>query len=420
MKKIAFLLLIFLLAASAYRFPEFLHEGEKGPFQISLPGADASGAYLTTDHNNNPVLSWVQQVSPGNYRMFYATSFDGGHTFEKPKWITSSKGIYPHDENLSKIIYRKNGDMMAIFAVSNPSKENKFAGLLYYTQSFNNGLVWTEPKQLSPAKSFSNDERYFDMTLLDDGEIAVVWLDSRKPGRATSAEHNHDGMHMAEGSAIYFSKTDHRNGFTEETRIAESTCQCCRTKLFSDESGKLHLTYRAILNDSIRDMVHSVSMDNGKSFSSPERISPDNWVIRGCPHTGPTMTGNQTGMHFSWYTMGTGNGIYYCNSIDDKNFSTKEYVSLSSSAKHPQIIANKKGKLAIVWDELNAEGNFRIGIQTRDVNGKFLKTGFLTPKTMNASHPVALSSGPNGILVAYTKKSGDQNEVFYDWKSLGE
>lgn len=170
MKKTSFLLFIFLLAVSAYRFPDYLPEGERGPFQISLPGADASGAYLTTDNNNNPVLSWVQQVSPDNYRMFYATSFDGGHTFEKAKWITTSKGIYPHDENLSKIIYRKNGDMMAIFAVQNPSKENKFAGLLYYTQSFDNGLVWTEPKQLSPAKSLSNDERYFDMTLLPDGK----------------------------------------------------------------------------------------------------------------------------------------------------------------------------------------------------------------------------------------------------------
>ncbi|WP_159467403.1 sialidase family protein [Dyadobacter sp. 3J3] len=420
MKRISFLLCLFLFVASAYRFPDLMPEGEKGPFQISLPGADASGAYLTTDNNNNPVLSWVQQVSPDNYRMFYASSFDGGHTFEKARWITTSKGIYPHDENMSKIIYKKNGDMMAIFAVSNPGKENKYAGLLYYTQSFDNGLVWTEPKQLSPAKSYSNDERYFDMTLLPDGEVGVVWLDSRKPDVTTVTVHKHEGMDMSEGSAIYFSKTDHRKGFIEETRIAESACQCCRTKLFLDESGKLHLTYRAILNDSIRDMVHSVSLDNGKLFSAPGRISADNWVIRGCPYTGPTMTGNSAGMHFAWYTMGTGKGIFYCNSTGDKNFSTKESISSSASAKHPQIIANKKGKLTIVWDELNDEGNFRIGIQTRDVNGKLLKTGFLTPKTINAKHPVALPSGPNGILVAFTKKTGDQNQVFYDWKSLGE
>ncbi|MBE9462815.1 sialidase family protein [Dyadobacter subterraneus] len=420
MKKISFLLFIFLFAASAYRCPDFFSEGERGPFPISLPDGDASGAYLTIDNNTNPVLSWVQQVSPNNYRMFYAVSFDGGHTFEKPKWITTSKGIYPHDENLSKLIYRKNGDMIAIFAVSNPSKENKFAGLLYYTQSFDNGLVWTEPKQLSPAKSESNDERYFDMTLLPDGEVGVVWLDSRKPGKAMTSGHDHERMDMMEGSSIYFSKTDHRNGFIEESRIAESSCQCCCTKLLTDESGELHLTYRAILNDSIRDMVHSVSTDNGKTFSKPDRISADNWVIRGCPHTGPAMTGNQSGLHFAWYTMGTGKGIFYCNTTDDKNFSPKESISASASAKHPQIISNKKGKLAIVWDELNEEGNSRIGIQTRDMNGKLLKTGFLTPKTVNATFPVALPSGPNGILVAYTKKTGDKNQVFYDWKSLGE
>lgn len=386
---------------------------------ISLPKGDASGAYLTTDQSGNPVLSWVQKVSTDQYKLYYSVSKDGGRSFSESKEIPASRGIYPHDENLSKIIYKKNGDMLAIFAVSNPSKENKYAGLLYYTQSFDKGATWTDAKQLSPAKSYSNDERYFDMTLLPDGEIGVVWLDSRKPAQAGQHQHegHHEGMSM-EGSALYFSKTEQKEGFVNETRVAESTCQCCRTKLFVDKTGKLHLTYRAILSDSIRDMVHSLSADNGKTFSAAKRISADNWVIRGCPHTGPTMTGNEQGMHFAWYTMGGGKGIYYCNSRDGQNFSTRESISTSASAKHPQIAANANGQLAIVWDELTGEGNFRIGLQTRTESGKLLKTGFVTAANVNATHPVALASGQAGLLIAYTKKDGDHSQVFYDFRQL--
>jgi ribosomal protein S8 len=405
------------LITSAFCFSNPQTDIKPGPKQISLTNGDASGAYLTTDQSGNPVLSWVQQVSKDQFKMYYAVSKDGGRSFPVSKEIPTSAGIYPHDENLSKIIFKKNGDMLAIFAVSNPSKENKYAGLLYYTQSFDKGHTWTEPKQLSPAKSFSDDERYFDMTLLPDGEVGVVWLDSRKPAQTGEHQHagHHEGMSM-EGSSIYFAKTEKKEGFVKETRVAESTCQCCRTNLYTDKMGKLHLTYRAILSDSIRDMVHSVSMDNGQTFSSAKRISADNWVIRGCPHTGPTMTGNQQGMHFAWYTMGTGKGIFYSNSGDGSTFSPRQSISASATAKHPQIAANSKGLLFVVWDELTDEGNFRIGLQSRTESGKFIKTGFITSPNTNATHPVIITSGQAGILVAYTRKDGDRSQVFYDFR----
>ncbi len=66
----------------------------------------------------------------------------------------------------------------------------------------------------------------------------------------------------------------------------------------------MHVLYRGIIDDSIRDMVHMMSTDAGKTFTAPERISNDNWVLNGCPHTGPAMTENADGLHFSWFTGG--------------------------------------------------------------------------------------------------------------------
>lgn len=405
MKMISLLLLAFLFSSSAHRYSATPTSSASGPIRISLETGNASGAYLTTDHRGYPVLSWVQQVGSDAHLLYYAVSADGGCTFATPKVVPTSKGIYPHDENLSKVIYKKNGDLLAVFGVNNPNPDNRYAGMLYYTQSFNAGKTWTTPKQLSPAKSYSIDERYFDVTLLTDGEIGVVWLDSRKESHG----HHH------EGSSLFFSRTEGRKGFTEEKRIAESTCQCCRTKLYQDQAGQLHVTYRAIINDSIRDMVHTASLDNGKSFSKPSRISPDNWIIKGCPHTGPTMTGNKVGTHFAWYTLGNGEGIFYCHSLKDGTFSPRENISASASAKHPQITTTKDGSLAIVWDERASEGTtFRVGLQTRTPEGKSIQQAFITPEAASSTHPVIMATAPTGLLVAYTQKNGDRKEVYYE------
>jgi len=58
-----------------------------------------------------------------------------------------------------------------------------------------------------------------------------------------------------------------RAGFLNEKVIDKHLDQCCRTALYVNGQGQLHAAYRAILNDSIRDMVHPVSVDNGQCFS---------------------------------------------------------------------------------------------------------------------------------------------------------
>jgi hypothetical protein len=373
-------------------------------YRISAQDHKSSCPYLTQDHQGNPVLCWVEaQDSSQNYLLTYAVSGDAGKTFSAPRTIPTTKGIYPHDENLSKILFKPNGDMMVMFAVSNPNPENSYAGLVFYTQSFDNGKSWTAPRQLADNTQNSIDERYFDMTLLPDGEIAAVWLDSRKDTDA-------------EGSSLYYAATQGRDGFAGEKVIDKQLCQCCRTDLFLDEQNKLHVAYRAIINGSIRDMVYMVSEDNGQNFSKPERISADNWVINGCPHTGPAMASNKNGTHFAWYTMGGGSGIYYNHKPAGQPFSARQTVSNKASAKHPQMVTLSNGKVIIVWDEqVQQTGNIhnQISLQIRNEAGQVMNTTNLTPDSLSATHPVILSLPESKVLVSYTRKSDKASEVWY-------
>ncbi|TXK48748.1 exo-alpha-sialidase [Pontibacter qinzhouensis] len=373
------------------------------PFRISEAGLAASCPFLTKDQQGRVVLSWVQASdSLGNYLLTYAVSEDGDETFGTPRPIPTTKGVYPHDENLSKILFRQNGDIIAMFAVSNPREQNSYAGLVYYTQSFDKGRTWTEPRQLATNTQESIDERYFDMELLPDGEVAAIWLDSRKEDQA-------------HGSSLYFARTKGREGFVGEKVIDSDLCQCCRTDLYLDEEGRLHVAYRGILNRQIRDMMYMVSADGGNSFSEPERISEDNWLIDGCPHTGPAMAATAGGMHFAWFTMGGGHGVYYARKANDKPFTKREVVSQAPAARHPQMAALSGGNLAIVWDEQAARQtapNHQVGLQLRNGNGDFLHAKPITPDTLNAVYPVISPLSENRLLVAYTVKGTGATEVW--------
>ncbi|HEU4632845.1 MAG TPA: sialidase family protein, partial [Flavisolibacter sp.] len=160
---------------------------------------------------------------------------------------------------------------------------------------------------------------------------------------------------------------------------------------------------------------HTVSIDGGETFSKPERISHDNWVIRGCPHTGPAMTENKEGLHFTWFTGGKNAGCYYTKSRDNgKSFAMHD--SVSSLGSHPQIASLPGGELVVAWDEaIRAENkiNKKIGVQKRTARGESEEKTFITADSEVATYPVVSPVDKNASVIAYTKKKGGKNFIAY-------
>lgn len=356
--------------------------------------------YLTKDAKGNTVLSWVRLINDSTRALCYATSTDG-KTFSKPVVIPNSGSIQPHGENIPKIIFKPSGEIIALWGAGNPNPKNKYSGLVYYTQSFDNGKTWTAVKPLVNNEA-SYDQRYYDVDLLPNGEVGIIWLDNRK----TTAK---------EGSALFFTSTNGRNGFEGGKLIAEPCCQCCRTDLYVDKKGSIHALFRGIVQDSIRDMVHIVSTDGGRTFSNQKRINEDNWVINGCPHTGPAMTENQDGIHFAWFTGGKNKGCYYTKTTDEgKSFMMHD--SVSSLGSHPQLASLADGELMIVWDEgsfANGKMIKRIGIQKRNAEGKCEGKDYITPGDSFASYPVISPVSATSSIVAYSSMKDDKQYIAY-------
>jgi len=366
--------------------------------QVDL--TEGESPYFTKDPNGNAVLSWIRMINDSTTAFCYAKSLDNKQ-FNERVIIPNSNNIQPHGENLPKIIFKPSGEVIALWGAANPNPKNKYSGLVYFTQSFDNGKTWNKPQPLVKDTS-SYDQRYYDVALLPNGEAAVIWLDNRKTNEK-------------EGSGLFFATTSGKNGFGEGHLISQQCCQCCRTDLFIDKKGGIHALYRGIIQDSIRDMVHIVSTDGGKSFSSPERISNDNWVLKGCPHTGPAMTENQDGIHFAWFTGGRNRGCFYTKSTDNgKTFVMHD--SINTKGSHPQIASMRNGDLVVVWDESSPVGEKswkRIGLQKRSAEGTTEGKIYLTDTDFFASFPVVSPLSDGKAFVAYTKKVGERSFVSY-------
>lgn len=398
--------ILLILISTGFIFQSCLNSKKKITISasdaIQIDTSEGSCPYLTKDNKGNIVLSWIKKADSSTSLYCYAISKDDGKTFGKTIEIPGSNNIHPHGENMPKIIFKPNGTVIAAWASANPNLKNAYSDLVYYSQSFDNGATWSNAEKLVKDTS-GYDQRYFDMALLPDGNVGIDWLDNRKK---TSGD----------GSALYFAETNGDSGFANERLVSEPCCPCCRTNIFIDSKKDIHIIFRGIINDSIRDMVHTISSDNGKTFSTPERISKDNWVINGCPHTGPAMTENKDGIQFTWFTGGNDGGVYYCSSNNlGQTFSPREKVS-GIDGRHSQITSVNDKDIAIVWNETFAKGKVfssRIGLELRNAEGGSPVKQYITSETGNATFPVIKNIDNNSILIAYTASVNNRDFVKY-------
>lgn len=363
-------------------------------------GNDAAGApYFSSDPSGKPVLCWTEGAE-GNLRLRYAVYNEAQKKFTEPISIPASEGTSIHNESMNKIAFKKDGTIVVVFSKKHPTEKNKYAGSILYCQSFDQGRSWTKAKYLHSDTLADNSRSFFDIAALPDGEIGAVWVDSRfKSGK--------------EGSALFFTKTKGEQGFEPDHQIGETVCECCRTDLYVDPANNVHVVYRDIestVKGQVRDFVHAVSNDNGVTFTATGKVSPDNWLIDGCPHTGASMAVNQAGLFVTWFTAGGQPGIYFTKSLDNgTTFQPRQL--LSEEARHPQVVASGD-KIVAVWDETqqqhathaghsgHAAGHGATGVITFSILGE---QAVKIPGSEGAEFPVVYALSPDVSLVAYSK-----------------
>jgi hypothetical protein len=361
---------------------------------------NAESVYLTHDNNSHPVVAWTEKTD-SELTFFFSISPDDGATFSENISVPLEQDVATHAEGMPKIAFKKDGTIFVSYEKKTPTKENKYAGAILYVTSNDGGKTWSTEKYMHADTVPGRSRSYFDIETLPDGEIGASWLDIKLDQRTG-------------GRSVRFAKTDATNFFTNEILIDSSACQCCRTEVYTDVNNNVYVAYRGLrkgnMGKSIRDMMISTSTDKGSTFTPPITISADNWNIDGCPHTGPSLCSNKTGLFTLWYTEGNGSGIYYTHRSDTDDFLPRELVS--TAGRHPQV-SSHGNRIAMVWEEtINSNNKPTTTVRYRLIeNGVDIDKNILTPKDVNAFMPVVTQT-KEGFIAAYLMDVNNQVGVY--------
>lgn len=345
MKRYILALSVLILTGSTLSFAQSTVLKEEGRV-YALPA-------LFQNNNKEVVMSWTEKDADGMVYYYCSTSNDNGKTFSDKQLIYSSPGIGNGRLARPRLLFKKNGDMVATFSFNQQAKLVSESGdakqgrpkdlQVYVTESKDGGKTWTEPKSVHRDPQPGIIRGFYDATLMANDELAVVYLKDipNKP-------HERD-LRLVTSS----------NGtFSEERVIDPFVCDCCNLGLLTDEKGHLNVYYRENA-DNIRDISKMVSADNGVTWSAPGTVYPDNWKVNACPHTGP-----------SALRYGKTNLITYYSGVEGKpgvrlvNQEGKQLLLLKDETIKTATLTGDARKAVILYGQGNAEAGMKVGYRT--------------------------------------------------------
>ncbi len=272
----------------------------------------------------------------GESRLSLFSSHDGGDTFGAAVAV-SEKGarVNSHGEN-SPVLAATPTEIYALWEqTGEQGNELMFARSLTFGHSF-------EPPVRVIDKRTPSFNGYASATVAPNGDVYVVWLEGRDPPE------------LEDTFSIYLARSRDRGAsFERDVKVTSGVCPCCRPSIVIGAEGAVHVFWRKVYPDNIRDIAVSTSYDGGATFAEPVRVAVDNWQINGCPDSGPAIVWASGRLVVAWMTETSASkpGVRLTWSADGgKTFVPPKDASQSVlDANRPALAASDNGDILVVF-----------------------------------------------------------------------
>ena len=332
------------------------------PISLAVAGRSNATPWVASDGRFVAVV-WGASIK-GATDVFIAISRDGGGTFGAPVQVNTTAGEA-----------RLGGELPPRVALWRSSASSEPEVVVLWTaraaatqirtaRSRDGGRTF-EPSIALQTPDAAGDRGWPSLALDDRGVAHAVWLDHRGLAAARAAgvsrDHrsgaDHDGVAMAQKSGLYYAAGTGEPRAGRE--LTAGVCYCCKTALAVGAGQAVYAAWRHVYPGNIRDIAFIASRDGGRSFAAPIRVSEDTWAINGCPVDGPAIAVDRSGqVHLAWPTVVGGanpeGALFYASSSDGRTFTPRTRIPTMGSARptHPQIVADRRGRITVAWDEL--------------------------------------------------------------------
>lgn len=349
------------------------------------PTFDANGTlWLTYEHNGN---------------IYVSTSSDHAKTFSAPVKVNSiAEKIYTNGENRPKIALDNKDNIFISWTQKTPGR---FSGDIRFSRSTDNGKNFQNVQTINSNRNLIG-HRFDSLNVNSRGDIIIAWLDKRDKLKAK------ENNQAYTGTAIYYSTSnDHGKTFSENIRIADHTCECCRIASSLNKEDNLTFLWRHIFGKNTRDHA-LVTLNPDNTISKVIRATKDDWNIDSCPHHGPDITyGNDNNLYYTWFTQGANHKGILFGKFDTQNnkIASHQIVDDAPSAAHPQIL-NLNGKLINAWKQYNGEETEILARYSSDNGNTWSNIEILNSTKDTSDHPLLISYNNIAYLSWHSKLEG--------------
>ena len=244
-------------------------------------------------------------------------SDDDGATWQPPVRVNAAaEPVAAEGENRPKLAFGPRGE---IYVTWTSPTSAQFTGDIRFARSLDGGKTWSTPAVVHRDRQLITHR--FESLLVDPkGRLWAAWVDKRDLKVAEDAGRTY------RGAAIYYAYSDDRGAtWSGDTKLADSSCECCRIALATDAQGRVAAMWRHVFEPNERDHAFAFL---GTAKASVERATVDRWRIDACPHHGPSLAFGPDGTrHAVWFNQVDGQGRAFYGHLTDQGPSQRAEVA---------------------------------------------------------------------------------------------
>jgi hypothetical protein len=263
----------------------------------------------------------------------------------------------------------------------------QFTGDIRFARSLDGGRTWSAPAVVHHDRQLIT-HRFESLIVDPQGRLWAAWVDKRDLKAAEQAGRPY------RGAAIYYAYSDDRGAtWSNDTKLADSSCECCRIALALNAQGRVGAMWRHVFEPNERDHAFALL---GTSTPAVERVTRDRWRVDACPHQGPSLAFGPDGTrHAVWFNQVEGQGHAFYGQLTQQE--PTNVRMLPAGATHADV-AVVGSRVAVAWKRFDGNVTKIESLLSTD-SGKSFAPGPSLQTAGDSDQPRLVTAGQRMLLV---------------------